>query len=59
MFGGFFLAIIVAIADFYFLFKKLMSLDQSFDTKKETKQVIPKKKATKQSKKSNLDKKKD
>ena len=33
MFGGFLLALIVAIADFYFLFKKLNQLDNSFEQK--------------------------
>jgi hypothetical protein len=36
MLGGFLLAVIVAIADIYFLFKKLMRLDESDSRSKPT-----------------------
>jgi hypothetical protein len=49
MLGGFVLAVIVAIADIYFLFKKLMRLDERESTAKPT----IKKSAKVQSKKKN------
>lgn len=56
MVAGFILAMIVAVADLYFLFKKLMSVDETFDKKPVDKTA---KKVTTQTKKSKLDKKKD
>jgi hypothetical protein len=56
MMGGLILAIIVALADFYFLFKKLMKIDNQestgiSDSSKATTPKSPKSKQTKRNKK--------
>jgi hypothetical protein len=57
MMGGFLLALVVAIADFYFLFKKLLRIDNSFEKNKKKLSSVKSSKTT--VKKSKLDKKND
>ena len=57
MLGGFLLALIVAIADFYFLFKKLLRLDNSNENNKKKQLNVKSSKVS--VKKSQLEKKND
>ena len=57
MLGGFLLALIVAIADFYFLFKKLLRLDNSYENNKKKQLNVKSSKVS--VKKSQLEKKND
>jgi hypothetical protein len=68
MVGGIILALIVAIADFYFLFKKLLRLDSDYEQQQQQQQqqqhnqkseVNKKKISNKEQIKSKIDKKKD
>lgn len=64
MVGGIILALIVAIADFYFLFKKLLRLDSDYEQQQQQQhnqksEVNKKKISNKEQRKSKIDKKKD
>jgi hypothetical protein len=63
MVGGIILALIVAIADFYFLFKKLLRLDSDYEQQQQPhnqkSEVNKKKISNKEQRKSKTDKKKD